>query len=75
MDQPEEGYYDQTDYRNSCVGAISNGAVSSNDKHTINDVLSGVLAAVPAMRCQQYSLLPDIQLVHRAVSQQLPELS
>ena len=75
MDQPEERYHDQTDSRNSCVGAISNGAVSSNHYHTINDVLSGVLAAVPAMRRLNYRLLQTIQFVYLAVSQYLPELS
>ena len=71
----EEAYHDKTYSRDSCTAAISDGAVGSNFKHTIDDVLSKVLAAVPAMRWLNDSLLPDIQLVHRAVSQYLSELS
>lgn len=52
--------HDKKDSRDSCAGAISDGAASSNHKYTIHDVLSDVLAAIPAMRCQQYSLLQNI---------------
>ena len=75
MDQSEEAYHDKTNSRDSYFGAISDSAIGSNYKSTINNVLSDMLAAVPAMRRLNYRLLQTIQFVYLAVSQYLPELS
>jgi hypothetical protein len=64
----EEADHDKTYSRDSCIAAIADNAIGSNFQHTIHDVLSGVLATVPAMRRHNDSLLQDIQFVHRAVS-------
>ena len=71
----KEAYHETTDSRDSCIGAIHDSAVSSYHQATIHDLLSEVPGAVPAMRCQQYSLLQDVQFVHRAVSEHVSKLS
>jgi len=61
--------HDKTDFRDSGIATISDGATGSNYKVTIHNLLSDVLAAIPAMRWHNYSLLQEIQFVHCAVSQ------
>ena len=71
----KEACHAKTNSGNSCIGAISDGAIGSNFKDTIYNVLSDVLAAIPAMRWLNYSLLQDLQFVHCTVSQHVSELS
>ena len=72
---PEEHTHDKTNSRDSYIGAISDSAIGSSYKHTINNVLSDMLAALPAMRRLNHRLLQNIQFLYLAVSQYLPELS
>lgn len=75
MDQVTEADHEKTDSRASCIGVVADSAAGAYHQTTIHDVLSEVLGAVPAMRCQQCSLLQDIQFMYRAMSGHVPKLS